>query len=126
LGEQFPSGIQISCDQFPPALASLVSHGVEILAGTDANNPGTAHGASMHDELVLLVQDGLGSATAALKAATSAPARRFGLMDRGRIAPGLRADLVLVDGDPTVNIHDTRRIVAVWKRGVRLNRVKGS
>src|SRR5262249_25004901 len=81
LGEQFPAGSNISCSQFPPALASLVRAGVEILAGTDPNNPGTAHGASLHDELSLLVQDGLGSATAALTAATSAPARRFGLTD---------------------------------------------
>lgn len=122
LSEQFPFGSQIPCNQFPPALASLVSHGVEILAGTDANNPGTAHGASLHDELVLLVQDGLASATDALVAASSAPARRFGLADRGRIVPGLRADLLLVDGDPTVNVQDTRRIVAVWKHGVQMDR----
>src|SRR5262249_39948733 len=108
--------------QFPPALASLVRAGVEILAGTDANNPGTAHGASLHDELSLLVQDGLANATAALTAATSAPARRFGLTDRGRVAPGLRADLLLVDGDPTTRIADTRRIVAVWKHGLRMDR----
>ena len=68
------------------------------------------------------MQNGLGSATAALTAATSAPARRFGLTDRGRVAPGLRADLVLVNGDPTTRVEDTRRIVAVWKHGVRMDR----
>ena len=58
----------------------------------------------------------------ALAAATSAPARAFGLADRGRVAVGLRADLVLVDGDPATDIRTTRRIVAVWKRGVMLER----
>ena len=50
----------------------------------------------------------------ALVAATSAPADAYGFPDRGRIAPGLRADLVLVDGDPTVSIKATR---AIRKRG---------
>ena len=67
--------------------------GVTILAGTDAGNPGTTHGASMHGELELLVRAGLSPAEA-LNAATAATARAFGLDDRGRIAPGLRADLV--------------------------------
>jgi hypothetical protein len=39
----------------------------------------------------------------------------FGLTDRGRIAPGLRADLLLVDGDPTSDITATRDIRAVWR-----------
>jgi hypothetical protein len=37
---------------------------------------------------------------------SAAPAYHFGLTDRGRIAPGLRADLVLIDGDPTTDITD--------------------
>jgi alpha-D-ribose 1-methylphosphonate 5-triphosphate diphosphatase PhnM len=44
---------------------------------------------------------------------------RFRTADRGRIAPGLRADLLIVEGDPSTEIRATRRIVAVWKRGVR-------
>jgi imidazolonepropionase-like amidohydrolase len=32
----------------------------------------------------------------------------------------MRADLILVDGDPTQDIHDTRNLVAIWKRGARL------
>ncbi len=96
---------------------------VPILAGTDAPNPGTSHGLSLHRELELLVRAGL-SPEAALAAATSVPARTYSLNDRGRVAPGLRADLVLVAGDPTRDITATREIVAIWKRGVRVDRPK--
>lgn len=99
----------------------LRAAGVPILAGTDAPNPGTAHGASMHGELELLVDAGL-SPTEALAAATSVPAKAFRLEDRGRIATGLRADLVLVNGDPTRDITATRSIAGVWKGGVRVDR----
>ena len=54
----------------------------------------------------------------ALASATSEPARAFGFHDRGRIAEGLRADLLLVNGDPTVDITATRDIVGIWKLGV--------
>jgi hypothetical protein len=94
---------------------------VPILAGTDAGNPGTAHGAALHRELELLVNAGL-TPIEALAAATSLPARTFHLRDRGRIAPGLRADLLLVAGDPTTNITATRDIVGVWKQGVSFDR----
>jgi len=99
----------------------LHAAGVTILAGTDAGNPGTAHGASLHGELELLTHAGL-SPREALAAATAGPAERLGLADRGRIAPGLRADLVLVDGDPTREITATRAIVAIWKNGHAVER----
>src|SRR4051794_24886111 len=54
------------------AVAQPHDRGLRLLAGTDASSPGTAHGASLHDELHLLVQAGL-SPTAALAAATSTP-----------------------------------------------------
>ena len=76
-------------------------------------------GASVHHELQHLVRAGL-APVEALTAATVTPARRFGLNDRGRIAEGLRADLVLVDGDPTTTISDTLNTRAVWRRGTRL------
>lgn len=103
------------------SLRMLADRGVPILAGSDPPNRGTALGASMHRELELLVQAGM-SPTAALRAATSVPARVFGLEDRGRIAPGLRADLLLVEGDPTVDIFATRNIIAIWKHGVQFDR----
>jgi len=99
----------------------LRAAGVPILAGSDAPNPGTTYGAALHHELELLVRAGL-TPTEALAAATSVPARAFGLDDRGRIAPGLRADLVLVEGDPTREITATRAIAGVWKAGVRVDR----
>lgn len=98
------------------AVKQLHAAGVPILAGTDTPKPGTAQGASIHRELELLVQAGL-SPLEALAAATSVPARSFRLADRGRIAAGQRADLVLVDGDPTTDILQTRAIVQVWKGG---------
>lgn len=97
------------------AIRQLKAANVPILAGTDAPNPGTAHGSSMHSELELLVEAGL-TPLEALAAATSRPAAAFHLADRGRIAEGLRADLLLVQGDPSEDIRATRRIVAIWKR----------
>ena len=71
------------------------------------------------DELALLVAAGL-SLAEVLDAATSVVADRFGLSDRGRIATGLRADLVLLDEDPLLDISATRSIRAVWIAGERL------
>jgi imidazolonepropionase-like amidohydrolase len=109
---------------FTNALASVTAlhkAGVPILAGTDAPNPGTAHGVSIHRELELLVKAGL-TPNEALAAATSVPAKTFGLSDRGRIAPGLRADLLLVKGNPMQNVTATRNIATIWKTGFEENR----
>jgi imidazolonepropionase-like amidohydrolase len=112
------TGSKLSCDAAPQAIRQLVAAGVPVLAGTDAPAPGLAYGASLHRELEHLVNAGL-TPTAALAAATSATAKAFRLTDRGRIKTGMRADLLLVDGDPTKQIRDIRHIVAAWKRGVR-------
>ena len=106
------------------SVRALCDAGVDVLAGSDVSEPlpmlgGLAHGASLHHELSLLVAAGL-SPIAALRAATSTPARRFGLGDRGRIAPRALADLLLVEGDPLTSIADTLSIRAVWRRGIEL------
>jgi imidazolonepropionase-like amidohydrolase len=103
-------------------IMTLHNAGVDILAGSDVSEPvpglgGLAHGASLHHELQLLVAAGFTPAEA-LRAATSVPAKRFSLDDRGRIAAGLRADLLLIDGDPLSDITDTLNISGVWRGGV--------
>jgi imidazolonepropionase-like amidohydrolase len=90
--------------------------GVPVLAGTDAGNAGTQYGASLHHEMAALVDAGL-TPREALVAATSAPAKAFRLGQRGQIAKGYKADLVLVEGNPLQDIAATRRIVEVWKDG---------
>ena len=100
---------------------ALHAAGARILAGTVVPNPGTVHGVSMHRELELLVDAGL-TPVEALRAATAAPADAFKLSDRGRVAKGKRADLVLVDGDPAKDIKATRAIAAVWIAGRRFDR----
>jgi imidazolonepropionase-like amidohydrolase len=107
------------------SVIALHKAGVDILAGCDVSEPlpilgGLAHGASLHHELQLLVAAGF-EPIEALRAATSTPARRFGLTDRGRIIPGARADLILIDGDPITNISDTLSILGVWRSGTKLN-----
>lgn len=97
--------------------------GVDILAGTDVSYPiphlgGLVHGVSVHHELQLLVEAGL-SPIEALWSATSVPAKRFELNDRGRILESNRADLVSVKVDPIKNISDILSIIGVWKEGVQ-------
>ncbi|MEV6647774.1 amidohydrolase family protein [Amycolatopsis sp. NPDC051371] len=117
---RYPQG---KLDDVLATVRALAVAGVDLLAGTDASMAetffgGLAHGASLHHELQYLVAAGLAPAHA-LRAATATAARRFGLGDRGRIAEGLRADLLLVDGDPTENIGDTLNTRAIWRRGSR-------
>lgn len=124
LEQSFPPRLGVPPSSYSAAVDAvrgLKKAGVPMLAGTDAGNPGTLHGASLHGELELLVHAGL-TPGEALAAATSVPARIFGLADRGRIAPGMRADMVLVAGDPTVDITTTRAIEGVWKAGVPIDR----
>ncbi len=125
LSSSFNTYPQGRLDDVFATVVALHRAGVDLLAGTDVSPfpfphlGGLAHGVSVHHELRLLVAAGLTPAEA-LRAATAVPARRFGLADRGRIAPGARADLLLVDGDPTTDIADTLAIRAVWRRGTRL------
>jgi imidazolonepropionase-like amidohydrolase len=125
LGRSFPSrpNAPNRMEHAVAAVRQLKAAGVPILAGSDAPNVGTAHGASIHREMELLVSAGL-SPIEALAAATSNPARAFGLPDRGRIAPGLRADLVLVEGDPGQDVTATRNILRIWKAGHPVERPK--
>ncbi|MDX5402320.1 MAG: amidohydrolase family protein, partial [Rhodobacterales bacterium] len=98
--------------------------GVPILASTDASfaNPYIFHGFSLLDELDIYVAVGL-SPREALFTATVAPLRFFGLPDQdGTIAPGRRADLVLLDANPLESLAPLRRPRAVITWGRLLDR----
>jgi imidazolonepropionase-like amidohydrolase len=96
--------------------------GVPIMAGTDSPMAGVYPGFALHDELELLVQSGL-TAREALYSATLEPAKFLGMADTGgSVDVGKRADLVLLDADPTKDIHNARRINAVVLDGRLLRR----
>ncbi len=100
------------------AVGDMHRAGVRILAGSDAPNPFTVPGYSLHRELQLLVRAGL-SPMAALAAATYEPARFMGVADSvGAVRAGSVADLVLLDADPLADIGNTLRIRAVVAGGI--------
>lgn len=103
------------------AVREMSAAGVPLLAGTDAPNPGTAYGVSLATELIWLVEAGL-TPVEALRSATSVPADAFGLAGRGRIRVGDPADLVLVAGDPTVDIRAMADVERVFKDGFEVDR----
>lgn len=102
-------------------VALFYAAGVPVLSGSDAPNPGTAYGISALHETVLLVEAGL-NPEQALAAATSQPARLFGLNSRGTIKVGARADMVLVDGNLTNDISALYNIRTVYKNGFEIER----
>jgi imidazolonepropionase-like amidohydrolase len=95
----------------------LYDRGVFLVTGTDANNPWVPPGSSIHRELELLVSAGI-PPLAVLRMASRNGAEALGILDQvGTIEPGKRADLVLLDADPSVNIGNTRKIRWVMKDG---------
>ena len=103
-------------------VGALHAAGARLLAGTDSGIDATQPGTSMHDELDELVDSGLAPLDA-LRAATSWPAEFLGRVGEiGTVAPGARADLVLVDGDPRQDVSALRHPRAVLLRGMWLER----
>jgi hypothetical protein len=87
--------------------------GVPLVAGTD-----DIPGFTLQRELELYVEAGLTPAQA-LQVATYNGAKYSRVLDdRGVVAPGMRADLILVDGEPTKNISDIRKVALVIKGAV--------
>ena len=97
---------------FARMVKKLYDSGITVVAGTDLNN-----GYALHRELEIYNQAGI-PAPEVLRMATLTAAQ---IMKRdselGSIAPGKLADLILVDGDPTTNISDIRKIDTVIKGG---------
>ncbi|HKE47005.1 MAG TPA: amidohydrolase family protein [Rhodanobacteraceae bacterium] len=93
-------------------LKALHDAGVTIIPGTDGLS-----GYMLHHELVLYAKAGIPNAEV-LRMATLTPALVMGVdKDRGVIAAGKLADMVLVDGDPTKDMADIRKVATVLKGG---------
>lgn len=118
---QLPFSIDVSLN----SLSSIREAGIKVLAGTDSNleDPTTLaappFGEALHDELVLMTSSGY-TPTEVLRSATADPAEFFSLKDRGTIEAGKKADLLLVQGDPTVRMEDIRNVKNVWIDGVQI------
>jgi imidazolonepropionase-like amidohydrolase len=108
-----PAAARKRLDRSLGVVRALRAAGVPIVAGTDEGIPGH----SLHREIELYVEAGL-TPMQAIEAATAAPARALGLeKEVGTIAPGKRADIVVVDGDPLARIADIRKVRLVMTRG---------
>lgn len=107
--------------EFREVVRQMIRSGVTLLAGTDVAGP-RVPGFSLHEELAVLVECGL-TPMQALRAATLTPAKVLNKAnDLGSIEVDKIADLVLLDGNPLDDIHNTQRIHAVILNGKLLNR----
>ena len=99
-------------------LRTLYDAGVRIAFGTDSGaNPVRLPGFAEHRELQLMVQAGL-TPLEALRCATATNAALLGITGQtGTLAPGKRADFLLLAGDPSVKIANTERMVSIWHNG---------
>lgn len=105
-------------------VAALHKEGARLLVGTDTGNPWVVPGFSLHEELANFVAAGI-EPSDVLRIATADAAEFLGQSEGfGRVAAGLRADLVLVDGDPREDLARLLRPAGVMVRGRWLDRAE--
>ena len=103
-------------------LPAFAAAGIPVLAGTDTPVPGMVPGFALHDELEAMARYGM-SNRQVLEGATRLPAEWLGVgEDRGVVAVGKRADILLLDADPLADVANTRKIAAVVVGGRFLSR----
>jgi imidazolonepropionase-like amidohydrolase len=105
-----------AAEVFPRArktISKAIDKGVKVACGTDA--PAIPHGRNAK-ELIALVDRGM-TPLQAIRAATTVAAELIDVDDRGRLAPGLFADIIGVPGDPTSDITVTEQVKFVMKGG---------
>ena len=102
------------------SLKKLADAGARVVLGADTGVQDHVPGYTEHRELELMVEAGL-SPGDAIVAATSAPATVLGV-DTGLLAPGMRADFLVLDANPMYGISNTRQISAVYLNGQELDR----
>ncbi len=110
-----------SYEQMERSLARLHAAGASLVLGSDSGVQDHFYGFSAHRELELMVAAGL-SPMDAIVIATSRSADRLGLDDAGRLAPGARADFIVLDASPLDDVTNTRRISDVYIGGTAVDR----
>ncbi|MGE0543025.1 MAG: amidohydrolase family protein [Dehalococcoidia bacterium] len=112
-----PALLRASAERQVEFVGRLIEAGAAVLAGTDTGALQGIPGFTLHRELRWLVRAGM-SPKAALETATHRAAEALRRADdQGTIRPGQRADLLVLDADPTADIRNTRRIYRVVKDG---------
>jgi hypothetical protein len=105
-----------SRERIKEAVSRLHGAGARILAGTDVGNPFVVPGESLGEELRLLTEIGM-SPEEALASATIWAAEALGRRDLGRIVEGAKADLLILESDPTRDLRALGSLVAVIMNG---------
>jgi hypothetical protein len=105
-------------------LKSCHKNGVRIVLGTDSRWMNDVHGFAVHDELKLLVENGLSNYEALQAATRNAAISVNAINDWGTIKEGKRADLLLLDKNPLENINNTRAIAGVFLNGKWFDRME--
>jgi imidazolonepropionase-like amidohydrolase len=124
--EKIPSGVRramregSSSGRSATALTNLRKvwdAGITVVMGSDAGNIGTLHGPAVFREMRMMVEAGL-TPLEVLRSATTNGARAMGMAGQiGAIAPGMLADLVVLDADPLEDVGNASRIRLVLKGG---------
>ncbi|HKG94655.1 MAG TPA: amidohydrolase family protein [Gemmatimonadaceae bacterium] len=105
-------------------LRRLTAAGIPIATGTDAGNPGTAHGPSIYREMEAMQAAGM-SAAQVFASSTIVAARAMGLeREIGSLEAGKRADLVVFDADPSADVANARRVHMVVRGGALYGRTE--
>jgi imidazolonepropionase-like amidohydrolase len=103
------------------SLAKLSAAGAAILLGADTGLEDQVFGHTEQKELELMVAAGM-TPSQVIVAATGRAAEFVGLKDRGSLAPGKRADLLVLDANPLDDIRNTRRIAKLYLAGTEVDR----
>jgi imidazolonepropionase-like amidohydrolase len=99
-------------------LRKMRDAGIPIAMGTDAGNPGTAHGPSIYREMEAMQAAGM-TAREVLLSSTLIAARAMGReSDLGSVERGKHADLTIFDADPSQDIANARKVSGVVRGGI--------
>ena len=103
------------------SVAKLSAAGARIILGSDTGLEDHPFGFAEQKELQMMAEAGMTPAQV-IVAATSRSAAFLGVVDRGVIAPGKRADLLVLDANPLDDIRNTRRIAGMYLAGKEVDR----